>query len=174
MKNKNLSTLINISMISVGMFLIAFASVPLYRAFCQITGIAGTTQVATQASNKILDREMEVLFTTTSDNNLPWEFSAQQTKQKIKIGETGLAFFKAKNISDKATKGMAVYNVAPLDVGGYFAKIECFCFEEQILQAGEEMTFPVSYYIDPEIAEEKNFDKLKTITLSYTFYKAKD
>lgn len=152
------------------MAMLAYASVPLYRLFCATTGFGGTPQIAKELPSKILNREVIVRFNTDVDPRLGWEFSSEQKQVKVKIGENGLAFFKAINKSSEATTGMAMYNVTPEKTGGYFNKIKCFCFEKQKLKAGQEINFPVSFFIDPEMVKDKQMDDVDTITLSYTFY----
>jgi len=149
---------------------LSYASVPLYRIFCQMTGFGGTTQKAEAAPEKTLLRQMTVRFDASVSRHLNWEFAAQQGPQKLKIGEVGLAFFRAKNLSDKPISGNASFNVTPAKAGAYFSKIECFCFTEQRLAAGQEIDMPVQYFIDPSIEEDENMHDVKTITLSYTFH----
>ncbi|GAK34104.1 cytochrome c oxidase assembly protein CtaG [Iodidimonas nitroreducens] len=163
---------------AVGLALLALAAsgslavfaVPLYQLFCQVTGYGGTTQRVDQAGVEILDRVMEVRFDGSVDSALPWAFKPVQTTQSVKVGETALAFYEATNLSDKAITGTAVFNVTPHKAGLYFSKIECFCFTEQTLQPGETVNMPVTYFIDPAIAEEDNLDGVSQIVLSYTFF----
>lgn len=149
---------------------LSYASVPLYRIFCQMTGFGGTTQKAEAAPEKTLPRQMTVRFDASVARHLNWEFAPQQGPQKLKIGEAGLAFFRAKNLSDKPISGTASFNVTPAKAGVYFSKIECFCFTEQLLAAGQEIDMPVQYFIDPAIEDDENMRDVKTITLSYTFH----
>ena len=146
------------------------ASVPLYRLFCQVTGYGGTTQVANGGPSTILDREVTIRFDTNVNGGLPWNFEASQLTQTVRIGEVGLAFFTANNESSRETSGVATFNVTPLEVGQYFNKIQCFCFNEQTLEPGEIAQMPVYYYVDPAIVERANLDDVTTITLSYTFF----
>jgi cytochrome c oxidase assembly protein subunit 11 len=146
------------------------ASVPLYRLFCQVTGYGGTTQVAGAGPETILDREVTVRFDTNVAGGLAWDFEASQLSQTLRIGEVGLAFFTATNETDVETHGVATFNVTPLEVGQFFNKIQCFCFNEQTLAPGETAQMPVYYYVDPAIAERANLDDVTTITLSYTFF----
>lgn len=146
------------------------ASVPLYRLFCQVTGYGGTTQVAGAGPSTILDREVTIRFDTNVNGGLPWNFEASQLSQTLRIGEVGLAFFTSTNESDRETHGIATFNVTPLEVGLYFNKIQCFCFNEQTLEPGETAQMPVYYYVDPAIVERANLDDVTTITLSYTFF----
>ena len=154
--------------------MLSYASVPLYRIFCQITGYGGTTQQVENLPKFVHDREITIRFNAITYEGLPWKFENQQKEVKLKVGEHKLAFFSATNLADKPTTGTATYNVTPHKVGEYFAKIQCFCFEEQTLEAGETIEFPVSFYIDPEILNDKDAQEVSTITLSYTFFPLKD
>lgn len=169
---KNKSTALSILAICVGMFGIAYASVPLYNLFCKVTGFGGTTQVAELAPEEILDREITVRFNADTSPDLKWKFKPEQKEIKVKIGETALVFYSAENYSKEAVTGTSVYNVTPLKSGSYFNKIDCFCFEKQTINPGEKVDFPVSFFIDPEIVNNNKLDDVKTITLSYTFFKA--
>jgi len=158
--------------IVVGMAGLAYAAVPLYRLFCQITGFGGTTQTAEAASDVILDREMKVRF-DANVNGLKWDFKPGEIEVTLKVGENKLAYYSAMNISDVTTTGTSTFNVTPLEVGAYFSKVQCFCFTEQTLAAGESIQMPVSFFIDPAIADDPELDDVKTITLSYTFFPLK-
>lgn len=147
----------------------AFASVPLYRLFCQVTGFGGTVSKAESAPTTILDRKIAVRF-DANVRNLPWTFTAEQVSQDIRIGETGMAFFKVTNNSDKPVTGHATYNVLPEQAGGYFAKLQCFCFSDQTLQPGQSLEFPVIYYVDPGFVDDINTRNATEVTLSYTFF----
>jgi cytochrome c oxidase assembly protein subunit 11 len=153
-----------------GMVGMAFAAVPLYRLFCQITGLAGTTQQADAAPEATLDRRVSVRFDANIGNGLGWGFRPVTRSVEIKVGEVGEAVFTAENRSDRPTTGTAVFNVTPLEVGAYFNKIACFCFDEQTLEPGETIEMPVTFFVDPAIADDPDFDHVRTITLSYTFY----
>ncbi len=153
-----------------GMIALSYASVPLYRIFCQMTGFGGTTNKAEAPPGQVLVRQMTVRFDASVARSLAWEFAPEQGPQKLKVGEVGLAFFRAKNLSDKPLSGTASFNVTPAKAGAYFSKIECFCFTEQRLAAGQEIDMPVQYFIDPSIDEDENMHDVKTITLSYTFH----
>lgn len=153
------------------------ASVPLYKLFCQVTGYGGTTQQAASPSDSdgvILSREMTVRFNADVNNKLPWYFKPVQHSVKVKIGEEALAFYRAVNNSSETITGTAVFNVTPFKAGVYFNKVECFCFTEQTLKPGEEVDMPVTFYVDPAIAEDNNLDEVKEITLSYTFFKSEE
>jgi cytochrome c oxidase assembly protein subunit 11 len=146
------------------------AAVPLYRLFCQVTGYGGTTQVAEALPAAPLGRTIKVRFNAEVDPKLPWTFQPAQREVEVRIGEQNLAHYRASNRSDHAIVGQAVFNVTPFKAGAYFDKIACFCFEEQLLQPGEEVDMPVSFFVDPAILEDPNTGDVRTITLSYTFF----
>lgn len=159
----------------VAMVGLSFAAVPLYRVFCQVTGWGGTTQVADAAqADRVLDREVTVRFDASRGAGMPWSFKPAQVTQTLHIGETGLAFYEATNLSDEPVIGSATFNVQPAKAGQFFMKVDCFCFEEQLLQPGESMLMPVTYYIDPELGDDDRLDDVREITLSYTFYRNED
>jgi cytochrome c oxidase assembly protein subunit 11 len=147
----------------------AYASVPLYRLFCQVTGYNGTTQRVEQYSTTVLDRTMQVTFDANVSSGLNWDFKPAKTV-KPKIGETIQVEFTATNRSPVATTGTAVFNVTPMEAGAYFNKVQCFCFTEQTLQPGESVSMPVIFFVDPEIVKAEETKNIKTITLSYSFY----
>ena len=147
----------------------AFAAVPLYRMFCQVTGFDGTVRRAEQASTQILDRTVGVRF-DANVRDMPWLFTAEEKSQVARIGETKMAYFKVVNTSDRAITGHATYNVVPESAGAHFRKLECFCFREQTLKPGETMEFPVVYFIDPEFATDPETKGKTEVTLSYTFF----
>ncbi|MCK8464735.1 cytochrome c oxidase assembly protein [Aliiroseovarius sp. S1339] len=149
---------------------LSWASVPFYDWFCRVTGFGGETAVATRGSDVVLDQTVLVRFDASKERGMPWEFKPMQHEMEIKLGETGLAFYEAYNPTDRPVAGTASYNVAPFSAGGYFTKIDCFCFEEQVLQPGERVTMPVTFYVDPEILDDREAKYLKAITLSYTFH----
>ncbi|MBZ0217582.1 MAG: cytochrome c oxidase assembly protein [Fimbriimonadaceae bacterium] len=155
-----------------GMVGLAYAAVPLYRIFCQVTGYGGTTQVGAAPSAQVLDEMTVIRFDSNVMNGLNWSFHPAHGPVEIRIGETGMAYYTATNRGDKAATGTAVFNVTPTWAGQYFVKIECFCFTEQTLAPGETMDMPVQFYVDPEIVKDDAFAGLSTITLSYTFYPA--
>ncbi len=154
----------------VFMGLMSLAAVPFYNWFCRVTGFGGETVVAAAPSGKILDREIKVRFDASLERGMPWEFKPAQREMTLKIGETGLAFFETHNPTDRVIAGTASFNVTPYSTGYYFNKIECFCFEEQILQPGETVMMPVSFFVDPELVEDPEAKYVHTITLSYTFH----
>jgi cytochrome c oxidase assembly protein subunit 11 len=158
----------------VGMVGLSFASVPLYRVFCQVTGYGGTTRRASvaPAPKAVLDRSLTVEFDANVGPGITWRFEPVQRQQQLKIGEQGLAFYRASNLSNTPQVGMAVFNVTPHKAGSYFNKIQCFCFTAQRLDPGQTVEMPVAYFIDPAIVDDPDLKKLTTITLSYTFYPA--
>ncbi len=159
---------------------VAFASVPAYRLFCQVTGYGGTPQIDTTAAapgqghSAAGDPVMQVLFNADTNRDLPWGFKPLQHAIKIPLGEQELAFFQATNDSDRPIIGTATFNVTPLKAAPYFVKIDCFCFTEQRLEPGQTMDMPVSFYVDPAIMEDENVREVRTITLSYTFFEDHD
>lgn len=148
---------------------LAWASVPLYDWFCKVTGFGGTPQVALD-SGDILDQTIKVRFDASKERGMPWEFKPLQTEMTLRIGEQGLAFYEAYNPTDYPVAGQASYNVAPYEAGGFFYKIDCFCFQEQVLMPGERVQMPVSFFVDPEIVTDRDAKHTGHITLSYTFY----
>ena len=167
---KNRKTALIVSSVVAGMVAMSFAAVPAYRAFCQVTGWGGTTQRAEAEAGRTLEREITVRFDATVSQGLPWVFKPEQPSQTLHIGETGLAFYEAENLTGKPITGRATFNVSPAKAGIYFKKIECFCFTEQTLQPGEKVSMPVTYFVDPALADDKNLDEVQTITLAYTFF----
>ena len=153
---------------------LSFASVPLYRAFCAATGYGGTPQVGAAASPGAVQRMITVRFNANTNPNLPWKFTPDVPKVTLPLGEEQVAFYSAANESDQAITGVAVYNVTPDTVGKYFHKTACFCFDEQTLKPGQDMQFPLSFWVDPAIANDPETADVKTITLSYTFFRAAD
>jgi cytochrome c oxidase assembly protein subunit 11 len=151
----------------------AYASVPLYKAFCQLTGFDGTTRRAEVAPTTILNKTLLIRF-DTNVRDLPWTFASEQASQTVKIGETGLAYFKVTNTSDKTITGRALYNVVPEQAGLYFQKLECFCFSDQTIGPHKTMEFPVVYFVDPKYAIDFETRNKGEVTLSYTFYRAVD
>ena len=151
------------------MLALAFASKPLYDTFCRVTGFGGTTRVATAAPTEVLDREIEVRF-DANVADAPLLFRPLKTSHKLPLGAHGLAAYEVINTSTQDISVMAGYNVTPHTAGRYFNKLECFCFEERIIKAGETKKLPVVFFVAPEMADEKLMDTVETITLSYTFY----
>lgn len=162
--------------VAVFVFGTAYASVPLYKVFCQMTGFGGTTQRSTELQASTVrpiegGRIIRVDFAASVHSAMPWKFQPTQRDVRVVPGETALAFFTVKNTSDKAITGVATYNVYPPKAGLYFNKIQCFCFEEQRLAPLEEIDMPVFFFIDPEIADDPAMENINSITLSYTFFK---
>ena len=149
---------------------LAWAAVPFYDWFCRVTGYGGTTNVAAAGSDLVLDEYITVRFDANTERGMPWTFRPMVREMRLKIGETGLMFYEAYNPSDVAVAGTASYNVAPDLAGYYFSKIECFCFTEQVLQPGERVEMPVSFFVDPDLVEDRDAGRIREITLSYTFY----
>jgi len=153
---------------------LSFAAVPLYKAFCNLTGYGGTTQVARAASSIILDRDIQVRFDANVALDLPLEFEPLERAQTLKIGETAIARFRVRNLSSAPVRMAATFNVTPHRAGQYFQKLACFCLEDQTLGAGEDAVFPVVYYVDPEIASDIETEDVSAVTLSYTYHRSLD
>jgi cytochrome c oxidase assembly protein subunit 11 len=161
--------------VAVAMVGAAYAAVPFYNWFCRATGFNGTTQVATSIPNaKPLARTLAIRFDSNVAGGLPWKFEPEKTEIKVHIGEVTTVYYTVTNQSARETTGQAAYNVAPLTVGSYFEKINCFCFTEQTMKPGEKREMAVVFYVDPSIAGDHDNDSLSTITLSYTFYPVRD
>ena len=154
-----------------GMIGAAYAAVPLYKLFCQATGFDGTVRKAEAKPTRILDRKVTIRF-DANIRELPWQFQTLQASQDIRIGDTGLAFFKVTNPTDKPQTGRALYNVVPESAGPYFQKLECFCFSNQTIQPHQTVEFPVVYFVDPQFADDPETKGKTEITLSYTFFPA--
>lgn len=149
---------------------LAWASVPFYDWFCRVTGFGGVPGVSTVASDEVLEQTVKIRFDGSINNQMGWEFKPVVREMEVRIGETALAFYEAYNPTEYAIAGQASYNVTPYQAGGFFQKIDCFCFEEQVLAPGERVQMPVSFYVDPEIVDDREGQYIHTITLSYTFY----
>ena len=160
-----------------GMLALSYAAVPLYEAFCKATGFAGTPLVAKEgapgADRPVIARTVEVRFDTNTDANLPWRFEPVQRSVKVHLGEEKLVFFRATNLSQRPIVGTATYNVTPEWTAGWFNKVQCFCFTEQLLQPGQSVDMPVLFFVDADMNKDRRYDDVRTITLSYTFYEAK-
>ena len=160
----------------------AFAAVPLYRLFCQVTGFGGTTMRATESEAVLAERiaqsagagTISIRFDASVDRGMPWRFVPAQATQTVAMGQRQMAFYTARNNSDRPVTGRATFNVTPQQAGAYFNKIQCFCFTEQTLQPGEEVRMPVLYYVDPKAKDDPTMRGVEQITLSYTFHQAKD
>lgn len=173
MLNRNAKVGVICAGVAVGMVGLAYASVPLYRLFCQATGFNGATVRAAAPSDKVLDRTVTVRFDGNVAPGLDWEFVPVVNTMQVKIGESSLAFFRARNTSTGPLVGTATFNVTPEQAGGFFNKVQCFCFTEQRLEAGESVDMPVSFFIDPAIVDDNDGKHIRLITLSYTFYAVK-
>lgn len=169
-KNKRVALIV--LAVVAGMIGLAYASVPLYRLFCQITGYGGTTQISAAGPEKIVDRTIRITFDARVDASLPWDFKPEVRHVDVKVGQKGLVSYVAVNESSARTVGMSVYNVTPDKAGKYFHKTQCFCFAEQALDGGKTTHFPVVFYVDPSIMDDPLMDDVTDITLSYTFYAA--
>jgi cytochrome c oxidase assembly protein subunit 11 len=156
--------------VAIGMVGLAYASVPLYRMFCQVTGFGGTTQRAEQAPEQATGNIVMVRFDANTSGALDWSFHAAQTEIRTVVGEQVMAHYRATNTSSKVLTGTAVFNVSPPQAGAYFNKIQCFCFTEQTLKPGESVDMPVVYFVDPDMLQDPDAAQIKEITLSYTFY----
>ena len=182
LEQKNLRIALIAMGVAVAMVALGFASVPLYRMFCQVTGFAGTTQVASESDAAMAERiaasagapPISIRFDANTDPGLPWNFTPEQTTEKVQIGTRDLAFYTARNNADVPITGAATFNVEPEQAAPYFNKIQCFCFTEQTLQPGEEMRMPVLFYVDPAALDDPNMEGVEQITLSYTFHRARD
>ncbi|WP_431300359.1 cytochrome c oxidase assembly protein [Tabrizicola sp. BL-A-41-H6] len=163
-------TLVQLVGVVVVMASLSFAAVPFYDWFCRVTGFGGTTGVADSGSDVILDRKVRVRFDASLEAGMPWTFKATEPVMELRIGETGMAFYEAHNPTNRPIAGTASYNVFPYSAGGYFIKIACFCFTEQILQPGETVLMPVTFYVDPALVEDPEAQFVHEITLSYTFH----
>ena len=152
------------------MGLLSFASVPMYDWFCRVTGYGGTPNTAETNNSKVLENTIKVRFDASLERNMPWNFEPLQYELEINVGDSGIAFYEAFNPTDRPVAGQASFNVVPFSAGQYFTKVECFCFVEQVLQPGEKVTMPVSFYIDPEIVNDREAKFVNSVTMSYTFY----
>lgn len=170
--DKNTKTISAVFLTVAVMVGLAFASVPLYRMFCQVTGFGGTTMRSDKLPDTQLDRVVTIKFDANTARSLNWSFKPEKFSEDVKLGQQGLIAFIARNKDKQPTAGSALFNVTPEKAGQYFHKIQCFCFGEQLLQSGEEMHMPVVFYVDPSLNDDPEMDDVKTITLSYTFYPA--
>ncbi|MEM6578359.1 MAG: cytochrome c oxidase assembly protein [Pseudomonadota bacterium] len=168
--DRNKRTVLKLVGVGVLMGGLAWASVPFYDWFCRVTGFGGVTNVAETGSDEILDKVITVRFDASQERGFPWTFKPMQREMKIRIGETALAFYEAHNPTDRPIAGSSSYNVTPYEAGGYFVKIDCFCFQEQVLQPGERVEMPVTFFVDPDIVEDRDAKFVHTVTLGYTFY----
>ncbi len=148
----------------------SWASIPLYDWFCRVTGYGGETARAEASASDILDRRIKIRFDASIERGMPWDFRPLEREIEIRIGETSLAYYEAVNPADVAVAGTASFNVYPFTAGNYFVKVDCFCFEHQVLQPGERVIMPVSFYVDPDIVNDREAASASVITLSYTYH----
>jgi cytochrome c oxidase assembly protein subunit 11 len=174
---RNRRTALSMAMFAAGMLGLGYAAVPLYDLFCRVTGFGGTTQQASEAKAatiKVLDQKISIRFDGNVESGMPWTFGPEQVTQEVRIGQRTMAFYKARNDSDKPVTGVASFNVAPDIAGKYFNKVHCFCFNQQTLAPGQEVDMPVQYYVDPAILSDPDAKGIEQITLSYTFHVSAD
>ena len=170
----NKKTLLILSGVGLAMLGLGFASDPLYDTFCKVTGYGGTPKIAEENLSEVIDRTVTVEFDSNIAQDLSWKFKADQRRMDVKLGQSGLAYYTIENVSNQAVTGVANFNVMPVKAAPFFIKTECFCFEEQTIQPGESLTLPVIFFVDPQLDEDSRFDEIKTMTLSYTFFPAKE
>ncbi len=168
--NGNSKTRLILVGVAFAMLGLGFASKPLYSTFCQVTGYGGTPQRADANDSEIIDRVMKVSFDANVSSQLPWEFEPEDRSLEVKLGQSALAYYRVKNLSDKPIVGTATFNVTPIKAAPYFVKTECFCFTEQRVEPGEEVSMPVLFHVDSRLNDEERFDDVKDMTLSYTFF----
>ena len=170
-ERRNRRTALAASLVILAMLGLTAASVPLFDLYCRVSGYGGTPRTdGDLASARPQEQRVTVLFNTDTDRDLPWRFRPMQRSLNVAVGEQSMAFFEAVNHADHPVVGRAVYNVTPFKVGSYFSKIQCFCFDEQTLKAGERVEMPVSFYVDPAMLEDRDTHEVRQITLSYTFF----
>ncbi len=173
-KSANRKMVLSLSVTALAMLGLGFASKPLYDAFCRVTGFGGTTRVAEKISTETLERQIKVRFDANVASDLGWTFKPDDVAVTVKLGQNVLVYYTARNDTDTAIVGTASYNVTPIKAAPYFSKIECFCFTEQKLEPGEQVSMPILFFVDPEMSEDWRLDEIKTITLSYTFHRVKN
>ena len=170
--SRNDRVFVSCAAVAIGMVGMSYAAVPLYDMFCRVTGYAGTPARGDTASDRIVDRVVTVRFDSNVDPGLPWRFQPDQRTIDVKIGENKLTFFKAENVGSTPVTGHASFNVTPERAARYFTKIECFCFTEQRLDAGQSVEMPVTFFVDPAMLEDRDAAGINEITLSYTFFRS--
>ena len=173
MKKKNLKITFSLIFLVSFMFFLTFAAVPLYKLFCQVTGYGGTPKIVNLKDQiDISEKKIKIEFNSDVNKKLNWSFKPEQRSMESKIGDSILAFYKAKNNGNKSITGVATYNVLPFEAAQYFNKVDCFCFENQTLEPGEEVLLPINFYIDPKILNDPSVKHLNSIVLSYTFFQS--
>jgi cytochrome c oxidase assembly protein subunit 11 len=161
-----------VATVVVGMVGVSFAAVPLYDLFCRVTGYNGTPMIGSARPAAAGEQTVTIRFNANTQPNLPWRFEPAQPALQLRVGEEALGFYRARNLSDRPATGISTYNVTPEVVGRYFHKTACFCFEEQTLTPGQEVDMPLAFWVDPRIAEDPNTRGIRTITVSYTFFRS--
>jgi cytochrome c oxidase assembly protein subunit 11 len=174
LKAQNKKVIFIITFIGMLMLSLSYAAVPLYDIFCRVTGFGGTTQIASSAPGSTGHPNINIRFESNITDSLNWDFYSKTKTVKIPMGEEKTIYYFAKNLSDEPIVGTATFNVTPAKVGQYFMKIDCFCFVEQLLNPGESMNMPVTFFIDPDLYKDENVQEVNEITLSYTFMKSMD
>ncbi len=173
MKKNNLKITFSLIFLVSFMFFLTFAAVPLYKLFCQVTGYGGTPKIVNVKDQiNISEKKIKIEFNSDVNKKLNWSFKPEQRSMESKIGDSILAFYKAKNNGNKSITGIATYNILPFEAAQYFNKVDCFCFENQTLEPGEEVLLPVNFYIDPKILDDPSVKHLNSIILSYTFFQS--
>ena len=167
----NRKTMLVLVVVAFGMLGLGFASKPLYDTFCKVTGFGGTPRIADANTSEIIDRVIKINFDSNVSNGLPWDFEPIDRSLEVKVGQTAIAYYKVKNVSNETIIGTATYNVTPIKAAPYFIKTECFCFTEQRIEPGQEVDMPVLFHVDSQIQDDDRMDDVKDITLSYTFFR---
>ena len=168
--NPSVKTALQLVGVAVVMAALSFAAVPFYDWFCRVSGFGGTVVTSASAPGEVLDRKIKVRFDASLAADMPWRFKPMQLEMEVRIGEVGMAFYEAHNPTDHKVAGTASYNVTPYSAGGYFTKIDCFCFQQQVLGPGETVQMPVTFFIDPAMVKDLEGKYVNEITLSYTFH----
>ena len=174
LKAQNKKVIFIITFVGILMLSLSYAAVPLYDIFCRVTGFGGTTQIASSAPGSTGHPNINIRFESNITDSLNWDFYSKTKTVKIPMGEEKTIYYFAKNLSDEPIVGTATFNVTPAKAGQYFMKIDCFCFVEQLLNPGESMNMPVTFFIDPDLYKDENVQEVNEITLSYTFMKSMD
>ena len=174
LKAQNKKVIFIITFVGMLMLSLSYAAVPLYDIFCRVTGFGGTTQIASSAPGSTGHPNINIRFESNITDSLNWDFYSKTKIVKIPMGEEKTIYYFAKNLSDEPIVGTATFNVTPAKAGQYFMKIDCFCFVEQLLNPGESMSMPVTFFIDPDLYKDENVQEVNEITLSYTFMKSMD